>query len=63
MNLMPQDITEVQDFLAEQEVRIMGSVSALQSKAVISLVFAILRKELDCELAEAGNRMETAGVN
>jgi len=57
MNLMPQDITQVKNFLYEQEKKMKPSVHNKLTCEIIELVFQILQKEFELELVKVDQEM------
>ena len=58
INLMPQEINEIKQWLAEKEISIKPHVTATLSQEIVSLVFQLLQKELDLEFERAGKEIE-----
>jgi anionic cell wall polymer biosynthesis LytR-Cps2A-Psr (LCP) family protein len=54
--LTPQAITEIKDFLKEQQKVIMTRLTAESSIILVDLVFKLLHKELDIKFQEEVNK-------
>jgi hypothetical protein len=53
----PQEITRFKKFLTTQELDLLAKVGTLQVREIVSLVFSILQKRLDCEFETASEEM------